>query len=138
GSLDEGFGIAVDSSGEAYVTGFTFSTNFPTKNPTPGACVGTCGTGTGIAFVTKLTPSGNGLVYSTYLGGSNGDIGLGIAVDSSGDAYVTGVTVSSDFSEKNTTPVASSCNCGTGLGLANVTKLTPSGNGLVYSTYLGG
>src|SRR5437660_6818940 len=57
-SLDEGFGIAVDSSGEAYVTGFTFSTNFPTKNPTPGACVGTCGTGTGIAFVTKLTPSG--------------------------------------------------------------------------------
>ena len=63
---DGGFGIAVDSSGDAYVTGLTFSSDFPTKNPTAGACVGTCGTtaSNGNAFVTKLTPSGSGLVYS--------------------------------------------------------------------------
>src|SRR5205807_1377134 len=131
-SLDEGFGIAVDSSGEAYVTGFTFSTDFPTKNPTPGACVGNCGTGFGNAFVTKLTPSGNGLVYSTYLGGSGDDQGRSIAVDSSGDAYVTGFTTSSDFPKKNPTPGACVGTCATGRLLHDfVTKLTPSGNRLV-------
>jgi hypothetical protein len=139
--FDEGFGIAVDSSGDAYVTGVTDSSDFPTKNPTAGACVGTCGTAGNIdAFVTKLTPSGNGLVYSTYLGGSGFDEGLGIAVDSSGDAYVTGVTGSSDFPTKNPTAGACVGTCGTTAsnGNAFVTKLTPSGSGLVYSTYLGG
>src|SRR5205807_10510131 len=89
-----GFGIAVDSSGNAYVTGDTFSTNFPT---TAGAFQ-TALSGGYDAFVTKLNPTGSApLVYSTYLGGSGGEIGSGIAVDASGNAYVTGFTSSTDF-----------------------------------------
>src|SRR5439155_16373246 len=91
--VDEGFGIAVDTLGNAYVTGFTSSTNFPT---TAGAFQATFG-GTEDAFVTKLNPMGAGLVYSTYLGGSGVDDGLGIAVDTCGNAYVTGITLSTNF-----------------------------------------
>ena len=96
-----GLGIAVDSSGCAYVTGYTASADFPT---TPGAFDRTYGGGTYDAFVTKLDPSGAALVYSTYLGGGQGvgqnagfDIASGIAVDNAGNAYVTGLTYSSDF-----------------------------------------
>jgi hypothetical protein len=129
---DSGNGIAVDSSGNAYITGSTESTNFPT---TPGAFQTTCNGGSncatdGDAFVTKLNPAGSALVYSTFLGGSNTDVGLGIAVDSSGNAYVTGSTASADF------PVTSSAFQTTPGGIF-VTKLNPSGSALVYSTYLG-
>ncbi|MEA2204292.1 MAG: hypothetical protein QOE77_1068 [Blastocatellia bacterium] len=88
-----GFGIAVDSSGNAYVTGVTSSGNFPTANPIQGA---NAGFGTD-AFVTKLNPGGSGLVYSTYLGGSGSESGQGIAVDATGSAFVTGYTASTDF-----------------------------------------
>ena len=124
---DGGQGIAVDSSGNAYVTGSTSSTNFPT---TTGAFQ-TALAGISNAFVTKLNSAGNGLVYSTYLGGSGPDDGRGIAVDSSGSAYVTGFTYSTNFPA--TTGAANS-----GLDDAFVTKLNSAGNGLVYSTYLGG
>jgi hypothetical protein len=129
---DSGNGIAVDSSGNAYITGSTESTNFPT---TPGAFQTTCNGGSncttdGDAFVTKLNPAGSALVYSTFLGGSNTDVGLGIAVDSSGNAYVTGSTASADF------PVTSSAFQTTPGGIF-VTKLNPLGSALVYSTYLG-
>jgi len=90
--FSEGTGITVDGSGDAYVIGYTESTNFPTANPIQGT-----NRGNGDAFVTKLTPDGSGLVYSTYLGGSGKDQGNGIAVDGSGNAYVTGFTSSSDF-----------------------------------------
>ena len=94
GTGDElGYGIAADSSGNAYVTGLTTSTNFPTLNPIQA----TNGGSAGDAFVTKINSTGSGLVYSTYLGGSNIDSGRGIAVDSAGSAYVTGVTGSSEF-----------------------------------------
>ncbi len=96
--VDIGFGIAVDSSGNAYVTGVTVSTNFPT---TTGAFRTTLGGGFSPAFVTKLNPTGSALVYSTYLGGSGGDLGVGIAVDSSGNAYVTGDTGSTNFPTTN-------------------------------------
>ena len=86
---DEGQGIAVDAAGNAYVTGLTQSTDFPT---TPGAFQTTYGGGEFDAFVTKLNPTGTALVYSTYLGGSGYDYGRGIAVDTAGNAYVTGVT----------------------------------------------
>src|SRR3989454_424664 len=86
---DQGFGIAADAVGNAYVTGFTGSTNFPTT-------AGAFGGGGVDAFVTKLSPTG-ALVYSTYLGGSGGDEGRGIAVDVAGNAYVTGSTGSTDF-----------------------------------------
>ena len=91
---EEGRGIAVDGSGNAYVTGGTLSTNY---DVTTGAFQTTYGGGAYDVFVTKLNASGSGLVYSTYIGGSGSDYGYGIAVDGSGNAYVTGQTVSTDY-----------------------------------------
>jgi hypothetical protein len=127
---DFGTGIAVDSLGDAYVTGYAQSDNFPT---TAGAFQ-TSLTGTLNAFVTNLNPSGSALLYSTYLGGSREDEGNGIAVDSSGHAYVTGRSPSNNFPTTAggfQTSLAGATN-------AFVTKLNPSGSALVYSTYLGG
>jgi Bacterial Ig-like domain (group 3)/Beta-propeller repeat len=130
---DVGTGIAVDSSGNAYVTGYTLSADFPT---TPGAFQTACGTGwCSDAFVTEINPEGSALVYSTYLGGSGGDSGMGIAVDSTGNAYVTGNTYSTDFP---TTPGAFQTALAGGYYDAFVTKVNPTGSALVYSTYLGG
>ena len=89
---DFGKGIALDASGNAYVTGDTTSTDFPTASPIQ-AVFG----GTNDAFVTKLNAAGSALVYSTFLGGSGSDIEVSIAVDSFGNAYVTGYTDSTDF-----------------------------------------
>ena len=86
------------------------------------------------AFVTKLNAAGSALVYSTYLGGSGDDDGNGIAVDSSGNAYVTGYTDSTNFPTANAFQAA----FGGGSGDAFVTKLNAAGSALVYSTYLGG
>ena len=95
-SIDTAYGIAVDSAGNAYVTGYTFSTNLPTKNPFQKAKAGNYD-----AFVTKLSPTGSALVYSTYLGGSGTDYAYGIALDSARNAYVTGTTKSTNFPTKN-------------------------------------
>ncbi len=133
GSTITGHGIAVDASGNAYVTGITHSSDFPT---TPGAFQATFGELYNAAFVSKLNPAGSALVYSTYLGGNDGTDGFGIAVDASGDAYVTGQTSSSNFPTTpgafQTTYRADNC-CN-----AFVSKLNPAGSALVYSTYLGG
>jgi hypothetical protein len=129
-NIDEGVGIAVDSVGNAYVTGLAISTNFPT---TGGAFQTTLGGGQD-AFVTKLDPTGSGLVYSTYLGGSTSDSGLDIAVDSAGSAYVSGSTISADFP----TTVGAFQTTYRGNQDAFVTKLNPTGSALAYSTYLGG
>jgi hypothetical protein len=91
---DHGWGIAVDPSGNAYATGVTSSSNFPT---TPGAVQATYGGGQNDAFLSKLNATGSALLYSTLLGGTQADTGWGIAVDASGNAYVTGWTESSDF-----------------------------------------
>jgi hypothetical protein len=147
-TADQDLGIAIDDAGDAYVGGTTSSIHFPTTagafqtvNPAAGA-------GGGAGFVTKFNPSGSALVYSTYLGGSNFNENIyevqflnKMAVDSLGNAYLVGVTQSTDF------PVTSDAfqkvNNGTG-GPANVfanaffTELNPSGSALVYSTYLGG
>jgi hypothetical protein len=125
---DDGYGIAVDANENAYVTGYTGSTNFPTMNPFQASLGGTVN-----AFVTKLNAAGNALVYSTYLGGSDRDSGLAIAVDTSGNAYVTGQASSSDFPTKN--PFQASLD---GAADAFVTKLDAVGNAAFYSTYLGG
>jgi Beta-propeller repeat/Dockerin type I domain len=130
--VDTGRGIAVDGSGNAYVTGQTASANFPT---TAGAFqTGHASDGSeDDAFVTELNAGGTALVYSTYLGGNNYDDGYGIAVDSSGNAYVTGSTQSSDFP---TSTGAFQTSFG-GNSDAFVSKLNASGSSLVYSTYLG-
>ena len=128
------FGIAIDTSGNAYVTGSTCSTDFPTTmgafQPIFAGDFGACD-----AFVTKLNPTGSALVYSTYLGGTGQEIGRGIAVDTAGNAYVTGTTESADFP---TTPGTIQRTFGGGLRDVFVSKLNPLGSGLVYSSYLGG
>jgi len=113
------------------VTGWTQSTNY---DVTAGAFQTTYGGGTNDVFVTKLNASGSGLVYSTYIGGSSSDLGWDIAVDGSGNAYVTGRTWSTDY---DVTPGAFQTTYGGGSEVI-VTKLNASGNGLVYSTYIGG
>jgi len=127
-----GFGIAVDAGGNAYVTGHTGSTNFPT---TTGAFQTSFGGGGFDAFVTKLNSTGSALVYSTYLGSSGTDNGNGIAVDAAGNAYVTGDTTSANFP---TTTGAFQTTFRGGFDDAFVTKLNSTGSALVYSTYLGG
>ncbi|MBX3080221.1 MAG: SBBP repeat-containing protein [Anaerolineae bacterium] len=128
GGEDDGFDIAVDAMNSAYITGETQSANFPVLN----ALQGTYSGGYDVVIM-KLTPSGNELVYSTYLGGSQHDGGNGITVDNVGGAYITGYTQSTNF------PIFNALQ-GTLNGQANafVTKLSPSGASLVYSTYLGG
>jgi hypothetical protein len=131
GGFTAGFSIAVDSAGSAYVTGQTRATNFPTANAIQATFGG--GFPDGDAFVTKLNAAGSALVYSTYLGGSDNDIGFEIAVDASNNAYVTGVARSSNFPTANALQNALS-----GTSDAFVTKLNAAGSALVYSTYLGG
>jgi Beta-propeller repeat len=132
---DAGRGIAVDPVGNAYVTGFTTSTDFPT---TPGAVRPTrpVGEPAGVAdaFVVKLNPQGSALVYGTYLGGTGSDVGLAIAIDLAGNAFVTGGTFSVDFPR---TLGASQLLLG-GDRDAFVTSLNSTGTALRYSTFLGG
>jgi hypothetical protein len=126
-SEDVANGIAVDGSGNAYVTGYTQSTDY---DVTPGAFQTTNG-GAYDVFVTKLNASGSGLVYSTYIGGSDGERGNAIAVDGSGNAYVTGTTQSTDY---DVTPGAFQTTLGRNYGNdVFVTKLDMSGTtGLEY------
>ncbi len=133
---DLAYGIAIDSSGNAYLAGQTYSSNFPTKNPLPsadGSCA-SCASGLSNAFVAKINSSGSALEYSTFLGGSGGDSASAIAVDSAGDAYVTGGTGSTDF------PTTGGVIQTTGniFGDAFITELNPAGSALVFSTFLGG
>ncbi|MBV9470761.1 MAG: SBBP repeat-containing protein, partial [Abitibacteriaceae bacterium] len=125
---DIGSAIAVDSAGNAYITGQTKSSDFPLAN----AYQSLFGGGTD-AFVTKLNASGSAPVYSTYLGGLSNDVGSGIAVDSSGSAYVTGTTNSANF------PLNLSLSLLLfGGNDAFVTKFNPAGTALTYSTFFGG
>src|SRR5204863_14501 len=123
GNNNEAHGIALDGNGQAYVTGFTTSNDFPT---TPGAFDRTHNGNTD-AFVTKLNAAGTALVYSTYLGGSGDDQPGGIALDGSGQAYVTGVTTSPDFP---TTPGAFDTTINSNSD-AFATKLNAAGTALI-------
>jgi hypothetical protein len=123
-------GVAVDGSQNAYLTGLTTSSNFPTQNPFQASL-----TGSSNAFVSKLSASGSALVYSTYLGGNGQDIAFGIAVDAQGNAYVAGSTSSSNF------PVLYAVQPAVGAAGATdafVSKFDASGAALLYSTYFGG
>jgi len=127
-NTDWAFGVAADSSGDAYVTGLTQSANFPTQG-SPQALAGTEN-----AFITEFDPSGTALVFSDYLGGNNEDQSWGIALDSSGDIFVTGQTNSINF-PTTSNAIQANLNGGTN---AFVAKLPPGGGALDYSTYLGG
>ena len=127
----EAYGIAVDAAGDAYITGFTTSDNFPT---TAGAFQTEPGGDGHQAFVAKLNHTVSAQNYATYIGGSGDDQGNAIAVDSSGDAYVTGATTSNDF--PTTAGAFQTVNPGTVNPF--VTKLNANGSALIYSTYLGG
>jgi hypothetical protein len=128
-NFDSGSAIATDASGSAYVTGSTSSTTFPV---TAGAYK-TTAPGGGDAFVAKLSANGQ-ISYATYLGGSANDAGLAIAVDASGNAFIGGITSSSNFAA--TLGAYATASAGGDDGF--VVKLNPAGSALVYATYLGG
>ncbi len=132
-SIDQGQAIAVDNSGNVYVTGYTQSSNFPT---TAGTFDTTRNGGRDI-FVTKLDVAGSSLIYSTLIGGGSDDGASGIAVDSSGNAYVTGRTQSSTTAVFPTT-VGAFDTSQNGLLDVFVTKLNSAGSSLIYSTLIGG
>jgi hypothetical protein len=129
---DGAFGVAIDAQGNCYVTGFTSSTNFPTKNPLQKNNAGSIDT-----FVLKLNRTGTALVYSTYIGGSSTEYPFGISVDSTGEAYELGNTGSANFptTAGSFQPTCASCN---NYPDVFITKLSTTGAALVYSTFLGG
>ena len=140
---DQAFGVAVDAPGNVYVSGHTTSTDFPV---TAGAYQTTCPVdssgGCSAAFVSTVNPTGKALVYSTFLGGSNGlgESAYGIALDANNNAYLSGITGSPNFP---TTPGAYKTQCGSD-GLCNgtfdgfVTELNSTGTKVLASTFLGG
>jgi uncharacterized protein (TIGR03437 family) len=155
GTQDEGAGaIAIDSSGNAYVAGITLSLDFPVtagvfqrgfhgSGGQPNTDYGVPAFITGDAFITKLSADGSQLVFSTYLGGSLDDAATAIAVDSGGNVYVAGYTISTDF--PTTAHALQRVYAGAevqnefyNLGDAFIAKLNPTGTALLYSTYLGG
>ena len=144
GGGDFGYGIALDAANNAYVTGATYSTDFPVTCDAFQASNPSLTAGATTGFVTRLNAAGNGLAYSTYLGGTgnqgtpaHGDVAQAIAVNATGNAYVTGYTWSSNF------PVTNGAFQATFQGSASVsnafvTELNTGGTGLAYSTFLGG
>ena len=146
-NIDGANAIAVAPDKTAFITGGTFSLDFPTAHPLQPNHGGPDDFDRD-AFVSKISADGSALLYSTYLGGVNQDVGNGIAVDSFGDAYVTGTTLSPDFP---VTPGSFNTECGSdggcgaktcntsGLLVSNafVSKLNPEGSGLIYSGFLG-
>ncbi|HKG21694.1 MAG TPA: SBBP repeat-containing protein [Blastocatellia bacterium] len=131
-SVDRVTAIAVDSAGFVYVTGSTTSSNFPTRNAIQPVYRGPDFNED--IFIAKLSPSGDAIIYSTYLGGTGSDFALDIAVDSAGSAYVTGYTSSTNF------PVTQGAHKTSSSGGEDlfIVKLSPPGSSLAYSSYLGG
>ena len=152
GNLDDrGFAIQADAAGNAYIAGDTVSLNFPLMNPIQSTNHN--GSNGWVVFVTKLNPAGSAVIYSTFLGGVADSHALGLAIDSTGSAYVAGYTSAGDFP---VTAGAFQVVCGGGASNINgvharvnscgpsgdtngfISKLSPAGNSLTYSTYLGG
>jgi hypothetical protein len=125
---DQAHGIAVDRAGNAYVVGLTGSTAFPTVNALQPKSAGGYD-----VFVTKISPDGSKLLYSTYLGGTGQDYGIAIAVDLAGSANVVGYTASTDFPTVNAAQPRSG-----GQTDVFIARISADGGALLYSTYLGG
>ncbi len=131
GSPDYGTGIDVDSLGCAYVTGYVYGISFPLVNPIQDHANGGYE-----SFVTKINAAGSSIEYSTFLGGTGWDFANAIAVDNHGSAYIAGRTNSVDFPIVN--PIEGQDPCDGSYNDAFITRITPSGNALLYSTYYGG
>ncbi len=133
--VDAALAVAANGSGNTFVTGLTTSPNFPTTGGVfqPGLGVGAAGVQN--AFVTEYAPDGSAFVYSTYLGGNTSDEGLAIAVDNLGNAYIGGLTTSSNFPTKN--PLAGQGQLNGSQG-AFVSQISATGAALLFSTYLSG
>ncbi len=123
---DYGRGIASDEAGCIYIAGNTFSSNYPTVNPYQSQNIGSCD-----VFVSKLSPTGNQLLYSTYIGGSAADFAWDVAVDAESNAYISGYSSSSDY------PLVNPFQTQNDIQTIIVTKLNNTGNVLCYSTFLG-
>lgn len=135
---DLGYGVAVDKDGSAYVTGEAESSDFPVTAGAFQTVDNGASYGSAQVFVSKFNAAGTALVYSTYIGGTYGDHARAIAVDSNNCAYVTGYTFSYDYPATVGAFMTSSPSSHNGVESPFVTKLTPAGDGLVYSTFLGG
>ncbi|HEY7068142.1 MAG TPA: SBBP repeat-containing protein [Chloroflexota bacterium] len=131
-NADAGFGIALDATGSAYVTGTTESNDFPTRS---GYQTGRAGNHD--AFVAKLSPAGSSLVYSTYLGGGDDDAGVAIAVDQANTAYVVGQTASTNFPVRFA-PELSCSSCTSGASAAFLSRVNSVGDSLIISGYING
>ncbi len=138
GTIYSVIGLAIDKSGDAYVEGYAQSSDFPvTKGVVQPVNNALNNYGFNLT-VAKINPTGSGLLYATYLGGSTNDIGEGLVIDAAGDAYITGFSYDSDF------PVTKGAFQTTNAGFANnyetgvAAKINPAGTALVYATYLGG
>src|SRR5688572_6173006 len=129
--MDEGFAIAVDSQGNVYVTGATSSTDFPLVNPIYPRPPDCCG-----LFITKINPDATAIIYSSVIGGESSDVGFSIAVDGSGNAYVTGETYSFNFPVVNAYQPEHACYPSVQADVF-LLKVNPSGTALEYSTFLG-
>ena len=128
---DAAVSLATDSAGNVYVAGSTTSVDFPLAGPGQSFNAGARD-----AFIAKFSAHNNQLIYSTYVGGSGDDYAVGVAVDGDGNAYVTGTTTSYDFPVNEALQLNHSS--GTAIEDAYLLKLNPAGDGLVFSTYLGG
>ncbi len=127
---DRGIRISTDSSGNVWIVGSTSSTDFPMASPLYGTYLG----GNFDVFLSKLSSDGSSLTYSTYLGGTGEDRGVGVVLDTTGNVYVTGRTTSTDFPVVN--PIYSTYRGG--VFDAFITKLNGSGSSIIYSTFIGG
>jgi hypothetical protein len=128
---DEGYHIALDTGGNAYVTGTTYSSDFPSG----GGFHTTYRGGFSDAFVTKVKAAGASLAWSSYLGGTGNEYGIGVAVDADGNAYVTGSTTSADFPSTGGFDTTFG---GGGYDDAFVTKVNAAGSSLAWSSFIGG
>jgi len=136
-AYESAFGLAVDGEGNAYVTGYTASTNFPTVSAVQPKIGGVITPGFSTppvdVFVSKISASGSNLVFSTFLGGSSDDVGLGVALDANTNVFVVGQTTSGNFPTRNTTNSVLN-----GFADAFMAKLDAAGTNLLFSRYVGG
>ncbi len=149
-AYEAAFGLAVDAEGNAYVAGYTGSTNFPTRNAIQTNIAGVVRPGVGAppldCFIAKIGAFGTNLIFSTYFGGTKDDVGLGLSLDPATNIYVAGYTLSTNFPVVNFTAITNilgtnvvvTTNSLAGAEDAFVVKFAASGTNVIYSRYIGG